>query len=109
MLVEVEKSPDAVALYVACLWAGTAHVPLNPAFTAEERRYFIADAEPTVIVVDPSQQEGPHWLTLAGDGTGSLVSEPTTRVRGRPDRQTTRRPRGHSLHLRDDRTAERRR
>lgn len=73
VLVEVEKSPDAVALYVACLWAGTAHVPLNPAFTAEERRYFIADAEPTVIVVDPSQQEEPHWLTLAGDGTGSLV------------------------------------
>ena len=32
VLVQVEKSPEAVALYVACLWAGTAHVPLNPAF-----------------------------------------------------------------------------
>lgn len=73
VLVQVEKSPDAVALYVACLWAGTAHVPLNPSFTADERRYLIDDSEPSVIVVDPKQRASPQWLTLAGDGTGSLV------------------------------------
>ena len=64
VLVQVEKSPEAVALYVACLWAGTAHVPLNPAFTADERHYFIDDAEPAVVVVHPGVAEGPAWLTL---------------------------------------------
>ncbi|MEO0493206.1 MAG: AMP-binding protein [Actinomycetota bacterium] len=74
VLVQVEKSPDAVALYIACLWAGTAYVPLNPAFTADERRYFIDDAEPTVIVVDPAMAEDPAWLTLGPDGDGSLIA-----------------------------------
>ena len=73
VLVQVEKSPEAVALYVACLWAGTAHVPLNPAFTADERRYFIDDAEPSVIVVDPGMAEDSAWLTLGPDGGGTLV------------------------------------
>ena len=59
VLVQVEKSPEAVALYLACLWAGAVHVPLNPAFTTDERRYFIDDAEPAVIVVDPSMAEDP--------------------------------------------------
>ena len=73
VLVQVEKSPDAVALYVACLWAGTVHVPLNPAFTDDERRYFIDDAEPSVVVVDPGFATDPSWLTLSDDGHGTLT------------------------------------
>ena len=73
IVVQVEKSPDAVVLYVACLWAGAVHVPLNPAFTADERAYFIADATPSVVVVDPHHATDPTWLTLAPDGTGSLT------------------------------------
>lgn len=72
VLVQVEKSPEAVALYVACLWSGTVHVPLNPAFTAEERAYFIDDATPAVVVVDPGHATDPAWLTLDADGRGSL-------------------------------------
>ncbi|MEM9465534.1 MAG: AMP-binding protein [Actinomycetota bacterium] len=84
VLVQVEKSPDAVALYVAGLWAGTAHVPLNPAFTADERRYFIDDAEPAVVVVDPGLATDPDWLTLGADGTGS-VTERAGRTAPLPD------------------------
>jgi len=73
VLVQVEKSTDAVALYVACLWAGAVHVPLNPSFTAEERSYFVDDAAPSVVVVDPANATEPAWLTLAADGTGSLT------------------------------------
>lgn len=73
VVVQVEKSPEAVALYVACLWAGTAHVPLNPSFTADERAYFVDDATPAVVVVDPASATDPAWLTLAADGTGTLI------------------------------------
>ena len=77
VLLHVEKSPEAVAPYLACLWAGAAHVPLNPAFTTDERRYFIDDAEPAIIVVDPSVAEEPTWLTLDPDGAGSLTRRAT--------------------------------
>ena len=73
VLVQVEKSPDAVALYLACLWAGTAHVPLNPAFTADERAYFVQDAEPAVVVVDPGTDGDAGWLTLGTEGDGTLA------------------------------------
>jgi len=73
VVVQVEKSPDAVALYLACLWAGTVHVPLNPAFTTEERAYFVDDAEPVVVVVDPAATTDPTWLTLGTDGDGTLA------------------------------------
>ncbi|MDG1366845.1 MAG: AMP-binding protein [Acidimicrobiales bacterium] len=75
VVVQVEKSPNAVALYVACLWAGTAHVPLNPTFTPDERAYFIDDARPSVVVVDPTQAAEPSWLTLAADGKGSVTNQ----------------------------------
>lgn len=78
VVVQVEKSPDAVALYVACLWAGTAHVPLNPAFTADEVGYFINDAEPTLVVTDPALAAEPAWLTLDVDGGGTLPSQAAT-------------------------------
>lgn len=78
----VDKSADAVALYLACLYAGAVHVPLNPAFTDDELAYFLDDAEPAVAVVDPSRADAvrgfaggrrPAVLTLADDQTGSLA------------------------------------
>jgi malonyl-CoA/methylmalonyl-CoA synthetase len=52
VLVQTPKSPAAVALYLACLHAGTVHTPLNPTFTAAELDYFIADATPALAVAD---------------------------------------------------------
>jgi malonyl-CoA/methylmalonyl-CoA synthetase len=52
ILVQAEKSIESALLYLAALRAGLVYVPLNTAYTAAERAYFIADAEPSVIVAD---------------------------------------------------------
>jgi malonyl-CoA/methylmalonyl-CoA synthetase len=80
--VQVEKSPEAVFLYLACLRAGAIYLPLNPAYTKAEVGYFLGDAEPRVVVCRP-EAEGPvgeaartanvdHVLTLDQAGGGSL-------------------------------------
>src|SRR5687767_8700307 len=43
---QIEKSPEAVALYLACLKVGAAFVPLNTAYTLAELEYFLGDAAP---------------------------------------------------------------
>ena len=53
VLVRVDKSVEAIALYVACLRMGAVFVPLNTAYTVHELEYFIVDAEPALIVVRP--------------------------------------------------------
>jgi len=80
---QVDKSPDAILLYVACLRMGAVLLPLNTAYTAKELEYFLADAQPRVAVVRPSdraplaelaQRAGCSRLeTLGADGTGSLT------------------------------------
>ena len=81
VVVQVQKSPEALALYFACLRAGVALVPLNPAYTAAEVDYFVGDAQPAVLVGDPArslelaaitERHGAHLLTLGADGTGTL-------------------------------------
>ncbi|MGL6250418.1 MAG: AMP-binding protein, partial [Billgrantia desiderata] len=44
--VQVDKSPEAILLYLACLRMGGVYLPLNTGYTAEEIRYFLDDAEP---------------------------------------------------------------
>jgi malonyl-CoA/methylmalonyl-CoA synthetase len=51
VIVQVPKSPSAVALYLACLRVGAVFVPLNDAYTPDEVAYFIDDARPTLTVV----------------------------------------------------------
>ena len=53
--VQVEKSIEAVLLYVACIRAGAVFLPLNTAYTAAEVTYFLSDAEPRVFLCDPSK------------------------------------------------------
>ena len=75
VMVQVDKSPDAVALYLACLSAGRVFVPLNTAYTPAEVDFFAGDATPVVWVGRPDHHvpEGPAAYTLADDGTGSLL------------------------------------
>ncbi len=54
--VQVEKSADAIMLYLACLRAGAAYLPLNTGYTLAELEYFIGDAEPRVVVCAPEKQ-----------------------------------------------------
>ncbi|MDP1740352.1 malonyl-CoA synthase [Polaromonas sp.] len=48
--VQVEKSVEAMMLYLATLRAGYVFLPLNTAYQSAEIEYFIANAEPSVVV-----------------------------------------------------------
>ncbi|KAB0266780.1 malonate--CoA ligase [Microvirga brassicacearum] len=85
--VQVEKSVEALALYIACMRVGAVYVPLNTAYTAAEMQYFIADAEPSLVVCDPAQaaqlaplaeNAGSRIETLDADGKGTLVDLAST-------------------------------
>ena len=80
--VQVKKSPEALALYAACVKAGLVFLPLNTAYTAPEVEYFVADAEARLLVCDESNRQALEpvaetadaaIMTLNGDGTGSLM------------------------------------
>lgn len=78
--VQVEKSVEVLALYLGCLRAGGVYLPLNTAYTMAELDYFLADAEPKVVVVRPGQvkEVGAHAakavvLSLDGEGRGSAA------------------------------------
>ncbi|MBY5457070.1 malonyl-CoA synthase [Rhizobium leguminosarum] len=80
--VQVEKSAEALILYLACLRSGAVYLPLNTAYTLAELDYFIADAEPRLVVVASAARAGvetiakPHGAiieTLDADGCGSLL------------------------------------
>jgi malonyl-CoA/methylmalonyl-CoA synthetase len=78
--VQVEKSPEAVLLYLATLRAGAVYLPLNTAYTLAELDYFVGDAEPALVVCDPVAREGVRALargaaveTLDAGGEGSLA------------------------------------
>jgi malonyl-CoA/methylmalonyl-CoA synthetase len=48
--VQVEKSVEAMVLYLATLRAGYVFLPLNTAYQSAEMEYFIGNAEPAVVV-----------------------------------------------------------
>ena len=68
---QVEKSPEAVLLYLACLRAGAVYLPLNTAYTLPELEYFIDDAEPRLTVCDPGR-EAALSTQIASIGCGSV-------------------------------------
>ncbi|MFC3693911.1 malonyl-CoA synthase [Chenggangzhangella methanolivorans] len=88
---QVEKSPEALLLYLATVRAGGVFLPLNTAYTPAEIDYFIGDAEPRLFVVSPPSEaalapiattRGARLLTLGGAGEGSLMDH----VRGEDGR-----------------------
>ena len=54
--VQVEKSAEALLVYLGALRAGAVYLPLNTAYTAGEVRYFLGDAEPTLFICRPELQ-----------------------------------------------------
>lgn len=86
---QVEKSPEALALYLATVRAGAVFLPLNTAYTPAEVAYFITDAEPALVVCGPAKEPqrdafmpGSHarLLTLGADGTGSLADRAASQL-----------------------------
>ena len=54
--VQVNKSLEALELYVGTVMAGAVFLPLNPDYTASEVAYFLQDATPRMFVLDPSRK-----------------------------------------------------
>ncbi|RYF32672.1 MAG: malonyl-CoA synthase [Comamonadaceae bacterium] len=81
--VQVEKSVEAMLLYLATLRAGFVFLPLNTAYQSAEIEYFIGNAEPAVVVCTSKNAGwvGPiankagtrHVFTLDDDRTGTLL------------------------------------
>ncbi len=81
--VQVEKSVEAMLLYLATLRAGYVFLPLNAAYQAAEIEYFIGNAEPAVVVCSKKnfgwvskiafKAGTQNVFTLDDDRTGSLL------------------------------------
>jgi len=81
--VQVDKSVEALMLYLAVLRAGHVFLPLNTAYQASEIGYFIGNAEPAVAVCAPQnfgwvsklafQAGTKHVYTLGEDRQGTLL------------------------------------
>jgi malonyl-CoA/methylmalonyl-CoA synthetase len=89
--VQVEKSPQAVFVYLACLRTGLCYLPLNNAYQQGEIRYFLNDAQPAVAICSPqnydwysslcNEAKVPNLFTLDQTGAGTFpqaaASSPT--------------------------------
>ena len=86
--VQVEKSVEAMMLYLATLRAGYVFLPLNTAYQSAEIEYFIGNAEPAVVVCSSKNANWiapiakaagtPHVFTLDDDRTGTLLEVAAT-------------------------------
>lgn len=80
---QVEKTPEALVLYLAALRAGLVFLPMNPAYQRHEVEYFLQDAVPGLFVCRPQARSMAdaaarlagvaHVLELDDAGRGSLI------------------------------------
>jgi len=79
--VQVVKSPQALAIYAACVQSGAVFLPLNTAYTPVEIAYFVEDASAKLVICDATSESalapicekaGSQYLTLNSDGSGTL-------------------------------------
>ncbi|HEY2781719.1 MAG TPA: AMP-binding protein [Steroidobacteraceae bacterium] len=80
---QVDKSVEAIFLYVACLRMGAVFVPINVANTANEVEYFLRDSQPQVAIFRPQDRHliepqarsagVAHVESLGADADGSLL------------------------------------
>jgi len=81
--VQVEKSAEALCLYLACLRAGLVFHPLNMGYKSTELEYFLGNADPVAVICDARNEDVidsiakaadiQHVLTLNADGKGTLT------------------------------------
>ncbi len=84
---QVEKTAEALVLYLATIRAGMVYLPLNPAYQRHELAYFLRDAQPRLFVCRPQLREHAadlalqagirHVLELDDAGHGSLIHAAT--------------------------------
>jgi malonyl-CoA/methylmalonyl-CoA synthetase len=78
---QIEKSPEALAIYAACAQTGVIFLPLNTGYTAPEIDYFIGNSGTKLVLVTDSAADALTPVaaaydatlhTLNPDGTGSF-------------------------------------
>jgi malonyl-CoA/methylmalonyl-CoA synthetase len=79
---QLEKSPAMLAVIAGAIRAGVVFVPLNPAYTAAEVGYFVADSGARLLLCDGGTQAalapvaaqcGAALAVLNADGSGSFA------------------------------------
>jgi malonyl-CoA/methylmalonyl-CoA synthetase len=70
VVVQANKSPASIILYLACLRAGAVFIPLNTTYQESELTYFLGDAEPILLVASA----GLPGETVTFSGTRVLLS-----------------------------------
>mgnify|MGYP002776311438 CR=1 FL=1 len=93
--VQVEKSPEALFLYLATIRVGYVYLPLNTAYQSAEIQYFLENAEPAVVVCSSKhfswvskvafKAGTKHVFTLDEDRKGTLLE----RAAGQSDKFKT--------------------
>lgn len=85
--VQIEKSPQALAIYAACAQTGVIFLPLNTAYTADEISYFVEDSGAKILICDPGKSttlkavaQGCNATleTMGPDGAGSFADKAST-------------------------------
>lgn len=84
LAVQIAKSPDALAVYAACVITGVIFLPLNTAYAPAEVSYFLSDSGAKLFICDPSDEDvltpvaeaaGAQLATLSAEGTGTFADE----------------------------------
>jgi malonyl-CoA/methylmalonyl-CoA synthetase len=73
--VQVNKSVPSLFVYLACLRAGLVYLPLNTAYKSSELDYFLRDAEPGLVLVEPEQRAAMQALSDASIGAPVMTVE----------------------------------
>ncbi len=83
LALQIDKCPDALAIYAACAATGVIYLPLNTAYTGAEVAYFIENSGAKLVIAAQrtAQELAPvakanaaRLLTLDADGEGSFAS-----------------------------------
>ena len=79
---QIDKSPEALAVYAACVQSGTIFLPLNTGYTAAELDYFVGDSGAKLLLATGTSEaalaevaaaHGAALKTLNPDGSGSFA------------------------------------
>lgn len=82
LALQLQKSPEMLAVIAGAIRAGVVFLPLNPAYTAAEVAYFVEDAGARLLLCDGAAEAalasvaagcGARLAVLNADGSGSLA------------------------------------
>lgn len=75
--VQAEKSPEVLALHVACVRAGAVYLPMNTAYTERELADLVDDAQPSLLVRDAPFDRDIDQIGM-GELTDRAAAQPGT-------------------------------